>query len=278
MNLPSMNLTRLTSHLLAGAVAVSTAVPAMAAELPASGLVESGKLTYGVAATFAPFEFTQDGELAGFDIDMIAALSEKLGAEPSPQNMEFKGLIPALQGDRIDLINSAMYINPARAEQVDFVEYMQIGNRVIVQAGNPKAVTGRDDTLCGLTIAVTLGGIQESQARADDERCQAAGKDGINVMTLPTAQDSALTLRQGRADAIYDSTPGSVMLMEKVPGVYEVVGEEFEQSTRVGMAVPKGDAEMKAALEAALAEIVADGTYDALVAKWNLPASVSLFK
>lgn len=272
-----MTLSRMTSRLLAGAFALSAAVPALAADLPSSGLVEEGKLTYGVAATFAPFEFTKDGELTGFDIDMIAALSEKLGAEPSPQNMEFKGLIPALQGDRIDLINSAMYINPARAEQVDFVEYMQIGNRVVVQAGNPKGITGRDDTLCGTTIAVTLGGIQESQARADHDRCEADGKDGINVMTLPTAQDSALTLRQGRADAIYDSTPGSVMLLEKVPGVYEIVGEEFEQNTRVGMAIPKGDTEMKAALEAALEEIVADGTYDELVAKWNLPASVSIF-
>jgi polar amino acid transport system substrate-binding protein len=155
---------------------------------------------------------------------------------------------------------------------------MQIGNRVVVQAGNPKGITGRDDSLCGMTIAVTLGGIQESQARADDERCTAAGKDGINVMTLPTAQDSALTLRQGRADAIYDSTPGAVMLLEKVADTYEVVGEEFEQNTRVGMAFRKGETEVKDAVAAALDEIVADGTYDALVAKWNLPASVSIFK
>lgn len=273
-----MKTSRLTSRLLAGVIAATAATATFAGELPSSGLVEGGKLTYGVAATFAPFEFTKDGALAGFDIEMIDALTAKLNAEPSAQNMEFKGLIPALQGGRIDLINSAMYINPARSEQVDFLEYMQIGNRVIVQAGNPKSVTGRDDTLCGLTIAVTLGGIQESQARADDERCKAGGKDGINVMTLPTAQDSALTLRQGRADAIYDSTPGAVMMLEKVPDTYEVVGDEFEQNTRVGMAFRKGDTEIKAAVEGALKEIVADGTYDALIAKWNLPASVSIFK
>lgn len=272
-----MTTSRLTSYLFSTLLTVCAAAPVLAADLPASGLVEAGKLTYGVAATFAPFEFSKDGELTGFDIDMIAALSDKLNAELVPMNMEFKGLIPALQGGRIDLINSAMYINPERAEQVDFVEYMQIGNRVIVAAGNPKEITGRDDTLCGMTIAVTLGGIQESQARADDERCTAAGMDSITVLTLPTAQDSALTLRQGRADAIYDSTPGTVMLLEKVPGTYEAVGEEFEQNTRIGMAIPQGEAELKASLEAALAEIVADGTYDTLVAKWNLPASVSIF-
>ena len=53
-----------------------------------------------------------DGKLTGFDIDFIQTLSEKLKVEPSAMNMEFKGLIPALQGGRIDIINSAMYIQP----------------------------------------------------------------------------------------------------------------------------------------------------------------------
>lgn len=104
-------------------------------------------------------------------------------------NMEFKGLIPALSGGRIDLINSAMYMNAKRAEQVDFIPYLKIGNQVIVQAGNPAKITGRDNSLCGKTISVTLGGIQENQARADDERCKAKGLDGVKVLTFPTAQD-----------------------------------------------------------------------------------------
>lgn len=250
---------------------------ATAAELPKTGLVEPGAITYGVAATFAPFEFQKDGKLTGFDIDMIDALAKKLGAEPKAMNMEFKGLIPALQGGRIDLINSAMYMNPARAEQVDFVPYLKIGNMVIVQAGNPAKITGRDDSLCGKTIAVTLGGIEESQARADDKRCQDAGKGAVKVLTLPTAQDSALSLRQGRADAYYDSTPGAVMLLQEVPGVFETVGDEFESNTSVGMATRKGDTAMQEALKAALKEIVADGTYKALIEKWKLPATVSIF-
>ncbi|MGY9046508.1 MAG: ABC transporter substrate-binding protein, partial [Rhodobacterales bacterium] len=210
------------------AVALLATTPALSADMPDSGLVEQGAITYGVAATFSPFEYTVDGELTGFDIDLIAALTEKLGAEAKPMSMEFKGLIPALLGGRIDIINSAMYMNPARAEQVDFVPYLEIGNRVVVQAGNPAGISGRDDTLCGKTIAVTLGGIQESQARADDARCQNAGLEAVTVLTLPTAQDSALTLRQGRADAFYDSTPGTVVMQEKMAGVFEAVGEEFE--------------------------------------------------
>jgi polar amino acid transport system substrate-binding protein len=250
---------------------------ARAADLSSATLVEKGALTYGVAATFAPFEFQKEGTLTGFDIEMIGLLAKKLGAEAKPMNMEFKGLIVALQGSRLDMINSAMYINEQRAAQVDFVPYLKIGSVVMVQAGNPAKITGRDDSLCGKTIAVTLGGIQESYARQDDKRCQDKGLAAVNVMTMPTAQDSALTVRQGRADALINSTPGAVELMSKLPAIYAVAGPEFETTTRLGMAVRKGDTAMKAALEAGLKEIVADGSYKKLIETWQFPASVSLF-
>lgn len=259
-----------------GLLSLCLSGPVMAGDLSSATLVEKGALTYGVAGTFSPFEFQKDGKLTGFDIDMIVALGKKLGAEPKPMNMEFKGLIPALQGGRIDLINSAMYINEQRAAQVEFIPYLKIGSLVMVQAANPAKITGRDNSLCGKTIAVTLGGIQESYARLDDKRCRDGGLAGITVMTMPTAQDSALTLRQGRADALFNSTPGAVELMDKLPGVYAMVGSEFEANTQIGMAVRKGDAAMKAAIEMALKEMVVDGTYKKLIETWRFPASVSL--
>jgi polar amino acid transport system substrate-binding protein len=264
-------------RLVCGVLAFFWAGPTFAADLSAANLVEKGALTYGVAATFSPFEFTRDGKLAGFDIDMIGLLSKKLGVATNPMNMEFKGLIVALQGGRLDMINSAMYINDQRASQVDFIPYLKLGSLVIVQAANPSKITGRDNSLCGKTVAVTLGGIQESYARQDDKQCRERGLAGMTVMTMPTAQDSALTVRQGRADAFYNSTPGAVELMDKVPGVYATAGPEFETTTRIGMAVRKGDPAMKGALEAALKEIVADGSYRKLIETWKFPSSVSLF-
>lgn len=240
-------------------------------------LVEAGSLTYGVAATFAPFEFQKNNDLTGFDIDMINALTKKLKLTPKPMNMDFKGLIPALQGGRIDIINSAMYINPKRAQQVDFVPYLQIGNEVIVQASNPKKITGRDNSLCGVSIAVTLGAIEETYARQDAKRCKDAGKAAVNVMTFPTAQDAALSVLQGRADAFFDSTPGTVVLMDKLPGKYKTVGPEFESHTHIGMATRKGDTAMKELIEKGLKDIVADGTYKKLIKKWNLPATVAIY-
>ena len=239
--------------------------------------IAKGQLTYGTAATFMPFEYVKAGKLTGFDIDLINALSKEIQLTPAPMPMEFKGLIPALQGKRLDIINSAMYVNPTRAEQVDFVPYLKIGSRVVVRKGNPANITGRDLSLCGKNIAVTLGGIEESQARADNQRCVEAKKPAINVMTFPATTDSAVAVAQGRADAEFLSTPGTVALFTEKAGMFEAVGAEFEANTHIAFAVRKGDTATQALLEQGLQSLVKNGTYTQLIKKWNFPDSVALF-
>jgi polar amino acid transport system substrate-binding protein len=243
---------------------------------PPDNLVTPGRLTYGVAASFPPYEYTQDGEYAGFDIEMGAALAEIMGLEAEISDMQFDGLIPALQGNRIDLINSAMYINPDREEQVDFIPYMVIGETIVVPQGNPKNIGSLDD-LSGLTVAVTVGAIEETFATDHNEVLRKAGKPEMTILTLPTANDAVLATQQGRADAYLHSTPGAAYLMQEMPNTFEVAAI-FALDTRIGMAVRKGDTAMKEALEAALAEFVASGQYDELMAKYNLPPELSLFQ
>lgn len=240
-------------------------------------LVAPGKLTYGVAATFAPFEFYQDGKLVGFDIEFIEAMAKVMRLDPVPTHVEFRGLIPALQGRRVDMINSAMYITPPRAEQVDFVPYMRIGTQIVVRRGNPGKVSGRAD-LCGRRVAVTLGGIQETYARQDNETCKAAGKGEVTIMTFPSAQEAALAVRNGRADAYYESTAGVARIVSELSQVFEAVGEVFEFGTQIGFAVRKGDTAMAEAIAAALKAVVADGTYLRLMDKYNLPREGSIFQ
>ena len=77
---------------------LSSALPwaARAADLSSATLVEKGALTYGVAATFAPFEFQKEGTLTGFDIDMIGLLAKKLGfAEPMFKNIKVENNLPS---------------------------------------------------------------------------------------------------------------------------------------------------------------------------------------
>ena len=126
-----MSCSRIVCGMLSLCLLGPAVTQAMAADLSSATLVEKGALTYGVAATFAPFEYMQDGKLVGFDIEMLEALAKKMGLGVEIMNMEFKGLIPALQSKRIDIINSAMYIRPEREEQVDFVPYLREVSRLL---------------------------------------------------------------------------------------------------------------------------------------------------
>lgn len=259
--------------LLWAALVAGTAVAAQANA--AQDFVASGKLTYGTAATFAPFEYEKNGRLVGFDIDLAKLIAAKLKRQPKPFNVEFKGLIPALRGRRVDLINSAMYINAERAKQVDFIPYLRIGNEIIVKKGNPAGIHGRADA-CGHSIAVTLGGIEETYARQDKKRCAQQGKPAVNVMTFPSAQVAAMAVNRGRADMYYNSTPGTAYLLGEVPNTYQVAGKTFNADTRIGMAVRKNDAAMKTALQKALDAVVADGDYLKLVKRYHLPVSAAI--
>jgi polar amino acid transport system substrate-binding protein len=242
---------------------------------PPKDLVNSGKITYGVAATFAPFEYMEDGKLVGFDIELMDAIARKMSLGVEIMNMEFKGLIPALQSSRIDIINSGMYIRPEREEQVDFVPYLTVGNEIVVQAKNPKHIYSRAD-MCGTKIAVTLGGFQERLAREDNDNCKKAEKQGVEVMTFPTAQDAALAVKTGRADAIYNSTPGAYKQVQELPNDFAVASKTFGPFANIGIAVRKGDVQMKEAVATALAAVKADGVVDRLLAKYGMPASAKL--
>jgi polar amino acid transport system substrate-binding protein len=262
----SRNIAWLASLLVAAAPFLASA------EMPAS--VEPGKLTFGTAATLPPFEYSVQGKLTGFNIELVDAIAQHLKLQPEPLNMEFRGLIPALQGGRIDVIMNAMAITPERAAQIDFIPYLKMGTEILVRRGNPKKIAGRDD-LCDRTVAVTLGGLQERYAREDSGKCTSAGKPALVVLTFPTALDSGTALRLGRADAMYDTTPGALQKVADLPDVFEIAGPTSSVIT-MGFGVRKGDA-WKGRLEAALKAVVADGTYARLMAKYKLPPSTSYF-
>ena len=239
-------------------------------------LVEAGKLTWGVSVTFPPFEFEENGQPTGFDVDLVNTLAKKMGVQPAITPIEFKGLIPALLGKRIDIIVSGMYINPQRLEVADMIPYLLIGNQIVVRAGNPKHIDGKA-TLCGLNVAAPVGTLFEATAKQVSADCKAAGKPEINLLSLPGTTNCALALTQGRADAIIVSTATVAALMHETPDAYGTGGAPFDTDTKVGIALRKDTPNLKAALEKAEQAIVADGSYAALIKKWNLPPASSAF-
>jgi len=234
-------------------------------------LVESGKLTWGMAATFPPFESMQDGKLVGFDVDMVEAMTAKMKLQSVPSGIEFKGLIPAILGGRIDAIVSGMYINPERSQVIDFIPYLKVGNQLLVAKGNPAHITGPDN-LCGRKIVVPVGTVYEKEAQAHAADCQKDGKPELTILSLTSTAVGALAMKEGRAEVLIASTPTDAALIKESPDAFETVGPVFENNTLLGIGVSKDKPPLKEALDAAFKAIVADGVITGLIKKYGLPS------
>ncbi len=238
-------------------------------------LVETGKLTWGSAATFPPFESMADGKAVGFDIDMMDAITAKMKLQSAMSGMEFKGLIPAILGNRIDAVTSGMYINPERSQVLDFIPYLKVGNQILVTKGNPLHIRDKMD-MCGHRIAAPVGTVYEKAAMQVIADCQAAGKPALTLLSLGSTAAGALALKEDRCDAIIASTPTNAALIKETPEAFETTGDIFDNNTLLGIGVAKDKPALKAALDAAFKAIVADGVITNLVKKYGLPADSTL--
>lgn len=255
-----------------GLAILSLLPPARAESLT---LVDGDKLTWGMAATFPPFESMRDGKLVGFDIDMVEAMAAKMKLQSAPSGIEFKGLIPALLGGRIDTIISGMYINPERSQVVDFIPYLRIGNQLLVAKGNPTHIKGLDD-LCGHRIVVPVGTVYEKEAQAHAAECKGSGKPELTIVTLTSTAVGALAIKEERADVLIASTPTCAALIKEAPDAFETTGPTFENNTQLGIGVSKDKPALKTALDAAFKAVVADGTIAKLIEKYGLPPDSAL--
>jgi polar amino acid transport system substrate-binding protein len=230
---------------------------------------KAGVLKVATDATFPPFEYVgaDNRTMEGFDIDLGKALGKQLGAQVQFSQLSFDGLIPALRGGRFDLIMAAMADLPAREKQVDFVNYFRSGLGILVKKGNPEGITSLED-LCGKTVALQKGTAQVDLVTRQNEKCATK----MQIRTFPAETDAQLQVRTGRATADVTDYPVAVYTAKTAGG-----GDQFEvpdtpqyDETLYGIAVAKGNAELRDDVNAALERLIADGTYQQLLDKWGL--------
>ena len=251
------------------------AIPTLAWAAPPP-VVADGKLSWGASPTFAPFEFQRDGQTVGFDVDMMAELARRIGLQSAMLGMDFVGIIPAVQAKRIDAAVSGMYITPAREEVLDFIPYLRIGDQMVVAKGNPARLVGKD-ALCGKHIAVAVNTLYEKTAHSLSEACTAAGKPEIDILAVGSSAVVALTLALGRAVGAISSWAGIAAMMENAPDTFEPLGEPFNTGSQLGIGLAKTDPALRDALTAALKAMHDDGAYEAMMRKWGLQPSGTIF-
>jgi polar amino acid transport system substrate-binding protein len=263
----------------APSAAPSAAASSAAIAVP-DGIKSAGKLVWCVDVSYAPEEFyAADGTTAqGSDVDIATEIGKRFGVTSEIDNTAFSGIIPALTGKKCDLIISGMNDTAERAATVDFVDYLKVGQGLLVPTGNPKSIKTLDD-LSGKSVAVQLGTTNKDALDAENATLKAAGKAPIDIQTFEKDTDAFQQLGLGRVDAYSTDSP-VVAYYNSLPenkGKYEVGGTPIAPAP-IGIAVRKEDAALKAAVTAAIDAMYADGSLKAIVDKWGMTDAVVFLK
>jgi polar amino acid transport system substrate-binding protein len=219
---------------------------------------------------FPPQEFLEGQTLVGIQPDIVLALSEVMGVKIENLSVgSFDSLIPGLSTGRYDMSSADFGVTKPRLEQVDFVSEFAIGTAFATKTGSPIKVEKTTD-LCGHSIGVIAGSYFIDQVNEASSECEKAGMEPIKVQTYPTDGARVLAITNGRVEitATTQDAMAWVIQSESVPlTMHPLVYEPLEQ----GIAFPN-DSTLAPAMEAAMKEIMNNGTYTKILEKWNVAA------
>jgi polar amino acid transport system substrate-binding protein len=220
--------------------------------------IEAGKLLAGSDTEFPPFEFIEGDEVKGFDVDLLSAIGEKMGLEVVFMTEIFDTLIPTLKaGGKFDVIASGMTIKPERQAEIDFCDPYYDSNQSLVMAKG-SAYAGPED-LTGKRIGVQSGTTGEAWAKENIE--------DATLVPFNSATDAFAALQAGNVDAVVNDLPVSAELLKEDDRGMEIVAQ-IPTGEQYGFGVSKDNPELLAAINEALAELKADGTYNEIYQKW----------
>jgi polar amino acid transport system substrate-binding protein len=248
----------------------SAANPSVAKLVPAA-VKSKGTLTVASDASYAPNEFiAPDGHtVIGMDPDLMKAIGAVMGLKVKVVNVPFASIIPGMAAGKYDVGASSFTDTKEREKTVDFVTYLSVGEAFLSKANsgvNPKALAD----LCGLTVSVESGTVELDDATAQNKKCKAAGKPAIKLLVFPDQNGANLALRSGRAQVDFADSPIIAYQVRQL-GVQVQSGPTFGVAP-YGLALPKGNGMAQAVL-AALKQLMANGTYAAILKKWQLQSA-----
>lgn len=207
-------------------------------------------------ATFPPMEFVKDGKRTGFDIELVEALAGAMGKKVEWIDIDFKGLIPALQAGRADIAVSAIYITPERSKVVDFTDPYYAGGLVVLTKSDGPIKALKD--LEGRKVSVQVGTKSVNYLKEHYPKVQR--------VEVEKNQEMFNLVQIGRADAAVTGKPAAKLFAQSTTGL--TVLNEQVTTEDYGIAVPKNKPELTRDLNAALQKLKADGSYQAIVNKW----------
>jgi polar amino acid transport system substrate-binding protein len=254
----------------------TTSGPASSASVtPPANIKSAGKLVFCSDITYPPEEsFGAGNKPIGSDIDFGTAVAQLMGVKAVFKNTTFDSIIAALKAKKCDAIISGMNDTAERRKQVDFVDYLKVGQSLMVKKGNPSHIATLAD-LAGKSVSVESGTTNRDFLATQSGNLVKQGKTAISIKTFPKDTDAASALKAGRVDAYFGDSPVVVYYVSKDPS-FSVGGSPINPIP-IGIAVRKGDP-LGPAITKAIDMLYSNGSIKKIVAKWGMTKAVTLLK
>ncbi len=255
-------------------VAAVRKVESAAALLP-EDVRKSGTLRVGSSVGNPPSAYYPNGSdkaPAGQDIDLANAVAKVLGVKLERQDAAFETILPALGSGKYDFGTGNFGVTGERLKTIDFVTYINDGQGFAVKKGNTELGDKVSELtqLCGLTIGTGAGTTFEATLTKQKGVCAKAGKKPYAVQVYSDNGATLTALQQGRIDVIM-STINGLRYQAAQPAAGTAFLGEFHRLD-VGFAFKK-DSPLTEAFQAAVNELIKDGTYERILKKWGTTPS-----
>jgi polar amino acid transport system substrate-binding protein len=228
---------------------------------PTFSTLSEGVLAVGSCLDYPPFESVEGGDEVGFDVDLIEEMASRLGLEVEWVRADFDTIFTAVAGGEFDAVAAASTITEEREQVVDFSDpYYNSRQSLAVNTTETPDITGVADIGEGDVIGVQRG--TTGKAWAEDNLVP----QGAEIRTFPAAPAAFQDLAAGGLTGVVNDEPATAEIIADLPGL-EIV-EAIDTDEKYGFAFSPENPELRDALNQALAEIIADGTYQEIFERY----------
>lgn len=224
---------------------------------------DTGTLHVGMDPTYPPFGvFGSDGRPFGLDVDLADEIARRLGVRAHIVPMGIDGLYSALQTGAVDVVISALPFDPTKLGDVIYSRpYIDAGAILVSRAEGTRY--DRMEDLEGRGVAVEYGGLGDEVARRYTRRLRS-----LAVMRFVQPEAALDALRRGEVDAALVDHVSARLYVRANPGAGLVIAPETVYADPYVIATKLSGLELAGKVNATLYEMAADGSLDALLARW----------
>ena len=219
---------------------------------------EPAVLHMATEGTFPPYEYYDNGQLVGIDIEVAGAIAEKLGMKLETTDIAFDSIIPGVQAGKYDIGMAGVTVSEERLQQVNFSDSYATGVQVVIvkEGGKVQSLDDMADAIIG-TQSGTTGFIYASEDFGDD-----------HVKSFTKTTDAVEALKNGQVDCVLLDNAPAEALVDANPDAGLSILETAYTVEDYAIAINKENTDLQAKINAALAELVADGTLQSIIDKY----------